>query len=99
MDSFLLKQKYASTENLIHFYGKALANSSVLCPSQVSHAQLLLPGWMITDTTSGSAGQKPKAGATPQFLDIMVGQHDRLKCGMVILVKPKKRDRNSLCGT
>lgn len=47
---------------------------------------------MIKDITSGSAGQKPSAGATPQHLDIMVGQHDRLKCGMVILVKPKNKE-------
>lgn len=33
MDGFLLKQKYASTGNLTHLYGKAFANSSVLCPT------------------------------------------------------------------
>lgn len=49
---------------------------------------------MIKDTTSASAGQKPNPGATPQLLDIMVGQHDRLKCGMVILVKPKKGQKH-----
>lgn len=48
---------------------------------------------MIKDTTSGAAGQKPNAGATPEILDIMVGQHDWLKCGMVILVKPKTRQK------
>lgn len=53
---------------------------------------------MIKDTISGSAGQKPNAGATPQLLDIMVGQHNRLTCGIVIFLKPKNH-RNSLCGS
>lgn len=79
-------------------------NSSCLClmpynRSQVSHvmrkkhAQLQLPGWMSKDTSSGSAGQKPNAGATPQVLDPLIGQHKRLKSGVVIVGMPKIKER------
>ena len=54
---------------------------------------------MSNDTTSGSAGQKPNAGATPQVLDTTIGQHERLESGVVIVGIPKIKERYGLCVT
>lgn len=54
---------------------------------------------MSRDTTSGSAGQKPSAGATPQLLDTIIGQREKLKSGVVTIGMPKIKDRDGLCGT
>lgn len=83
---------------------KLLQTASVLCPTPYTVSHIMRKIRPITASRMDDqghhwfAGQKSNAGATPQHLDILVGRHDRLKCGMVILVAPKK-DRNSWCGT
>lgn len=60
--------------------------------------QLQLPGWMGKDTTNGSAGQKPNAGAVAQVLDTMTGQQEKPNIGVVTIGMPKINERYGCAG-